>query len=261
MNGSPSGRLGESEVRSELLGVVAPGPAVNRPTYPAALYEWLAEQVPTRALAWDAGCGAGLGSLALAEYFERVVGTDLNAQQLAVATRHPRVEYRVGRAELSGLPDKSVSLVTVAQALHWFEVDAFHAEVQRVLVPDGVIAEWSYSLLYTPANMRVGSLVNDLDRLVHPWWPAERRHVDDQYATLDFPFGSLDAPWFRMTADWTKGQLLGYLGTWSAISRYRALSGDDPLVAFSEALNDAWGGVDTLRFEWPLALRVGYALR
>lgn len=249
------------ESRGDHFGVVARGYAAFRPTYPGALFAWLATQVPTRALAWDAGCGTGQATVALADHFERVVGTDLNAQQIEAATPHERVTYRATPAHLSGLPDRSVSLVTVAQALHWFDVDAFHAEVKRVLVPGGVIAEWTYSLMFTPANERVGKLVNDLDRLVHPWWPPERRHVDDHYAMLPFPFGSLEAPWFRMTAAWTRGQLLGYLNTWSAVTRCRALSGVDPLGPIEQALADAWGESETVSIEWPLTLRVGYLLR
>jgi SAM-dependent methyltransferase len=248
----------DQERRGDHFGVVAQGYAAYRPTYPEPLFAWLATQVPTRALAWDAGCGSGQASVALAEHFAQVVGTDLNAQQIEAATPHPRVAYRTAPAHLSGLADRSVSLVTVAQALHWFDVDAFHAEVKRVLVPGGVIAEWTYSLMFTPGNERVGALVNDLDRLVHPWWPPERRHVDDRYAMLPFPFGSLEAPWFRMTATWTRGQLLGYLRTWSAITRCKALTGQDPLAAFESALAEAWGGEDRVTVEWPLTLRVGY---
>lgn len=247
--------------RGDHFGVVARGYAAFRPTYPPELFAWLASQVPNRSLAWDVGCGSGQASIAVAEHFEHVVGTDLNAQQIEAATKHERVEYRAAPAEASGLADKSVALITVAQALHWFDVDAFHAEVKRVLMSGGVIAEWTYSLMFTPTHARVGALVNDLDRLVHSWWPPERRHIDDQYAMLPFPFGSLEAPWFRMTAEWTKAQLLGYLGTWSAITRCRALSGNDPLAQFETTLHEVWGDQDTLLMEWPLTLRVGYALR
>lgn len=259
-----TGELGgdtQDAARGDHFGVVARGYAAFRPTYPSALFAWLATQVPTRTLAWDAGCGSGQASIALADHFERVVATDLNAQQIEAATPHARVEYRTAPAHLSGIPDASVSLITVAQALHWFDVEAFHAEAKRVLVPGGVIAEWTYSLMFTPTNARVGALVNDLDRLVHPWWPPERRHVDDHYAMLPFPFGSLEAPWFRMTAEWTRGQLLGYLNTWSAVTRCRALSGQDPLAPFEAALAEAWGEGETVGIEWPLTLRVGYRLR
>ncbi|MBY0488842.1 MAG: class I SAM-dependent methyltransferase [Gemmatimonadaceae bacterium] len=260
MSAEPVSGAGQ-EQRGDHFGIVARGYAAHRPTYPGELFAWLATQVPTRALAWDVGCGSGQASVALADHFERVVATDLNAQQIEAAVPHPRVAYHAAAAHMSGLSDRSVSLVTVAQALHWFDVDAFHAEVKRVLVPGGVIAEWTYSLMFTPGHERVGALVNDLDRLVHPWWPPERRHVDDHYAMLPFPFGSLEAPWFRMTAEWTKGQLLGYLSTWSAITRCKALTGQDLLAEFEAALEEAWGTRSTVLVEWPLTLRVGYLLR
>jgi SAM-dependent methyltransferase len=246
--------------RGDHFGSVAHGYAAFRPTYPGELFAWLASQSPSRQLAWDAGCGSGQASVALADHFDRVHATDLNAQQIAAATPNPRVHYAVAPAHESGLPDHSVALVTVAQALHWFDGDAFHAEVRRVLMPGGVIAEWTYGLMFSPERPRVGALVNDLDRVVHPWWPPERRHIDDHYAMLPFPFGSLEAPWFRMRTEWTRGQLLGYLGTWSAITRCRSLTGEDPLQAFADALDSAWGDAETITMEWPLTMRVGYRL-
>jgi ubiquinone/menaquinone biosynthesis C-methylase UbiE len=247
--------------RGDHFGSVARGYAAFRPTYPGDLFAWLAAQSPSRALAWDAGCGSGQASVALADHFDRVHATDLNAQQIAAAMVHPRVHYATAPAHESGLADGSVALVTVAQALHWFDVDAFHAEVRRVLMPGGVVAEWTYALVFTPTRPRIGALVNDLDRLVHAWWPPERRHIDDHYAMLPFPFGSLDAPWFRMSTEWSREQLLGYLGTWSAVTRCRAITGEDPLVPFTEALNAAWGEEETIPMEWPLTLRVGYLVR
>src|SRR3954470_10877917 len=128
------------------FGAVAAGYARHRPTYPDALFEWLAGVVPARHHVLDCGTGNGQAAVALAAWFERVTATDLSDGQLAAAAAHPRVTYRVASAEASGLPDASCELVTVAQALHWFDLVAFAGEVRRVLVPDGVVAAWSYGL-------------------------------------------------------------------------------------------------------------------
>ena len=120
--------------------------AQARPDYPPALFEWLARQCAGRGLVWDAGCGNGQASVALAAHFDRVVASDPSAAQIAQAGAHPHVEYRVEAAEAPSLPDASVDLVTVAQAYHWFDHERFHAQVRRVAKPGAVIAVWTYGL-------------------------------------------------------------------------------------------------------------------
>jgi SAM-dependent methyltransferase len=236
---------------------VSSGYAAFRPSYPDALFDALTDIAPSHALAWDCGAGTGQATLALAQRFSQVVATDASAAQIAQAPHHPRVTYRVAPADSSELADASVGLITVAQALHWFDVDAFHAEAQRVLVPHGIIAEWSYALLDVPSASAVSALIGALDRDVGPWWPEQRRHIDDGYATLPFPFTPVDVGTFVMEADWSSEQLLGYLGTWSAVTRHRDDTGVDPLVKLADDLATAWGRVPLHRIRWPLTLRVG----
>ena len=50
-------------------------------------------------------------------------------------------------AEHSGLSDHSADLITVAQAIHWFNFDVFYAEVRRVLKPKGCLAVIGYGLI------------------------------------------------------------------------------------------------------------------
>src|SRR4249919_1013204 len=118
--------------------------AQARPTYPAELFAWLASQCPRHELVWDAGCGNGQASVALAAHFQRVFASDPSATQIDAAMPHPSVRYSVEPAERCSLPDHCADLVTVAQALHWFDHAAFYAEVRRVLKPGGVIAAWCY---------------------------------------------------------------------------------------------------------------------
>ncbi|HEX4936896.1 MAG TPA: class I SAM-dependent methyltransferase, partial [Gemmatimonadaceae bacterium] len=115
-----------------------------RPEYPDELYRFVVGLAPGRELAWDCATGNGQAARDLARYFERVIATDASAAQIEHAAPVPNVEYRVATAESSGLADRSVQLVTVAQALHWLDLDAFYAEVRRVTVPGGVLAAWSY---------------------------------------------------------------------------------------------------------------------
>ncbi len=242
---------------SDHFSAVSSGYAAFRPTYPDALIDALTDVAPSQQFAWDCGCGTGQVSVPLAQRFQHVHATDASAAQIDAAERHERITYEVREAHDSGLPDNSVGLITVAQALHWFDVNAFHAEATRVLMPHGVIAEWSYALLSAPAVPAITAIVTSLDERLHAYWPPERRHVDNGYADLDFPFTAVDLGHFSMEALWSKQQLLGYLGTWSAVTRYREETGDDPLPAVAAALDECWGSVTVQSLVWPLTLRVG----
>ena len=226
-----------------------------RPGYPAALFDWIAAQTPGQDLAWDCGCGNGQASVPLAERYARVVGTDLSARQVAEAAPHPRIEYRAAPAEASSLPDASCDLVAVAQALHWFDFERFHAEVKRVLKPGGVLAAWTYRLLR--AEPGIDAVFADYyGRVLAPWWPPERKWVDDGYRTLPFPYEEIPAPAFEIRLQWTLEDLLAYLRTWTATRYLSQAEGRDPTQPLGEALRPIWG--DGLReIVWPIALRAG----
>ncbi len=224
-----------------------------RPGYAPALYEWLAAQSPGTRLAVDVATGNGQAALGLAEHFDAVIATDASAAQLAAARPHPRVEYRPEPAEAIGIADRSADLVVAAQAAHWFDWNAFVAEVQRVLRPGGLLAVWSYGKFRaTPAIER---LVQDFScAVVGPFWPRERRHVEEGYRDLVPPFPAVEAPPFEMRADWDLESALGYIGTWSAVKRYRERCGRDPVALIAAPLAAAWGP-GRRALAWPLALR------
>ena len=249
-----------AEGSADHFSAVASEYAAWRPHYPDSLFGWLAGLPAGRGLAWDCGAGSGQATLGLTRFFGRVVATDASGAQLAAASAHPRVEYRVAPAETSGLEAASVDLVTVAQALHWFDLTAFYAEVRRVLAPGGVLAAWTYG---TP---RLGDPEPELDRrlakfyteTVGPYWPSERRHVETGYRSLPFPFVELPTPEFEMTACWTLDEMLGYLGTWSATARFRQARAEDPIALLGQELAPHWGRAGaTHSIEWLLSLRVG----
>lgn len=229
-----------------------------RPTYPEALFDWLAAQAPSRALAWDCGCGNGQASIALARRFDRVVATDPSANQIADAERRVNIDYRVEPAERTSLVDAGVGLVTVAQALHWFDHAAFYAELRRVLAPGGVIAAWAYSDCGT-GDAAVDAIKDRLYvDLTGPYWPPERAHVEAGYRTLPFPFAEIAAPPFLMTAAWNVDQLLAYFRSWSATQRYLKARGEDPIALIERDLRMAWGNPAQPRtVRWQFHLRAG----
>jgi SAM-dependent methyltransferase len=230
--------------------------ARSRPSYPEELFDWLAATCTARRMAWDAGAGSGQASIALAARFDNVLATDSSAEQIAQARAHPKVEYRVAPAHESGLPDRSVNLVGVAQALHWFDVERFHAEARRVLAPGGLMAQWSYGVVGVEGEL-VNTIVSDFYwSVVGAFWPAERRHVENGYADLEFPFRRVAT----MRLHWDLAAFLGYVRSWSATARCHAHTGVDPVDALSERLTGVWGPAGVAReITWPLALRVGIA--
>lgn len=237
---------------------VARAYAEFRPKYPDALFHYLAGLPADHRLAWDCACGNGQATIGLATHFGQVIGTDASAAQIANAEPHANVEYRVAPADASGLADGSVNLVTVAQALHWLDVDRFYAEVRRVLAPGGVIAVWAYWRV-TADDPAVTALVDEFyGTTVGPYWPPERKLVEQGYRTVPFPFTELTSPTFVVTADWTLDELLGYVRTWSATSRYVAARGEDPVVGFASRIAERWGiPARRRRMTWALGLRVG----
>jgi SAM-dependent methyltransferase len=237
---------------------VAASYGAYRPRYPEKLFATLASLTPARALAWDCATGTGQAAVPLAAWFEQVVATDASSTQIAHAEPHPRVSYRVAAACASGLPDRSVGLVTVAQALHWLDLPPFYAEVRRVLSAGGMLAVWTYGRGSIEPQI-VDDLVAELyESVVGPYWPPERHWVDEGYRSLDFPFDEVSIETPPMTASWTLPQLLGYLSTWSAVTRYIAATGIDPLPPLSERLAPHWGPPERVRrIEWPLSVRAG----
>jgi len=232
--------------------------ATCRPGYPRDLVAAVARLPREHKLALDTGTGNGQAAVGLAEHFDRVVATDPSAQQLAHATPHPRVEYRIASSDATGMADGSVDLVTAAQAFHWFDFDRFFAEVKRILAPGGAVAIWTYNL------PRVDPAVDrQIDRLAHDvtgsYWPPERRWVNEEYRTVPFPFAEVRMPSFFHPENWNLEQLVGYMRTWSATVRYSKERGTDPLDEIWNDLVVAWGEPETVRpVVWPLFLRAGY---
>lgn len=227
-----------------------------RPNYPEALFAWLAHQAPGHDLAWDVGTGNGQAAVALAQSWRRVLATDGSAEQIAVATPHPRVDYRCLDAGYWPLDPGSADLICVAQALHWFDRPAFFAAARSALRPDGILAVWCYQTLRV--DPAVDAIVDAwYDGVIGPWWPPGRDLVDAGYAGIDLPGEPIAAPDFCMERHWPLADLLGYLRTWSAVRRCLAATGADPVDAIAAPLAAAWGAPATRRrVVWPLALHV-----
>ena len=230
-----------------------------RPPYPRALFAFIAKHSPNDTQALDCATGSGQAAVALAEFFQNVIAIDASAAQIANAQPHDCVEYRVARAEATGLPDHSCAAITVAQAMHWLDLDDFYTEARRILQPRGVLVFWAYN--YLRLSPEIEAVVRRYhDEIVGRYWPPERKMVGRAYLQLPFPFEEIPHPDFQIEARWTLEHLLGYLRTWSATQRFQTANRSDPLELIARDLAEAWGDPAAERIAlWPLTLRFGRA--
>ena len=230
-----------------------------RPTYPDALFDWIAGEAPGRSLVWDVGTGSGQAAVALAARFASVHATDVDARQVAAAAPHPRVRYAAAPAERSGLADGSADAVTVATALHWFDLAAFWAEVRRVLRPGGVFCAWTYHRAEADAETEARLLAPIL-ATIDPYWSAGNRlswrgYPPDEIA---FPFAPLTPPPFACVPRWSPAEVAGFVRSWSA---YRKAAADRHAETLDRIERDAVIvlGDAPRPFRLPLFVRAGRA--
>ncbi|MDE2041696.1 MAG: methyltransferase domain-containing protein [Alphaproteobacteria bacterium] len=226
-----------------------------RPTYPDALFAAIAQVAPARRAVWDVGCGNGQASVGLARHFDHVFATDASAQQIAAAQAHERIDFRAAPAEHSGLDAASVDAILIAQALHWFDFDAFYAEARRVAKPGAPIIATAYELAQIAPE--IDAEVRQFYKAdIGPYWPADRAHVETGYQEIPWPFAPLNFTAISMNALWSLDQWLGYVTTWSAVRRYMAATGKDPVPALRAQLKPLWGNTPRA-INWPLVIKAG----
>ncbi len=231
-----------------------------RPHYPEALFEYLATQVQEHQAAWDCATGNGQVASSLTPHFQQIYATDGSEEQIHHAFHHNKIEYSVAVAEQAPLEDRSVNLITVAEAVHWFNLEQFYQEVRRVSKPGGIIAIWGYWYFNSLSEEE------HLDRVfreffttvVDPFWDEEIKLLIQKYQTIPFPFAELKTPLFTMELQWNMKDFLEYLNSWSAIQKIIAVQSQQPILEFSKCLAEAWGDPDRkILFQWPLHMRLG----
>jgi SAM-dependent methyltransferase len=232
--------------------------ARHRPTYPRELFRYLSSLVERQDAAWDCATGNGQAALGLAEFFNRVAATDISPDQVRQRLLHPRVTYCVCSAEQTPFASNAFDLIGVAQAVHWFDLGQFYPQAMRLLKPGGVLAVWGYGFFEIEPGIDA-MIAKDLLEPIDRYWAAGNRLIMDGYRTLRLPLEEIAAPpAFTMQVEWNLEQLLSYLRTWSAVKRYIAERGDDPVSGLEARLNTAWERPDEVKsVRMPLHLQVG----
>jgi SAM-dependent methyltransferase len=239
----------------DLFSTQAADYARYRPRYPDALFDYLASVAPSRGLAWDVGTGNGQAAVELARRFGRVVATDPSEKQISAAAARPNIEYRVASAEASGFEDGCADLITAAQAFHWFRQEVFYREARRVGKPGAIVAIWTYAIARITPEVDA-AVMRLYDGTLKGYWEKERKLVEEGYRSVAWPFEEITPPRIEMRADWSLADLVGYLGTWSALQTYIRKNGVNPLEALYPDLGRAWGEAATRPVSWELGLRV-----
>lgn len=229
-----------------------------RPEYPQELYDYVLRQVEGRESAWDCGTGNGQVAAVLADYFYEIEATDISENQLINAIEKTNVYYQLCQAEKTQFDDNTFDLITVAQAIHWFNFEKFYKEVRRVAKARAVIAVWGYGLFQV--DPEVDALVDTFYRdVIGPYWDSERRYIDEEYGSIPFPFKEIEGKKaFTIHKQWTLADLEGYLNTWSAVQKYIDARGENPVGALLESLQPIWPSSESRKVIFPVFLKLGH---
>ncbi|MEO6166954.1 MAG: class I SAM-dependent methyltransferase [Chitinophagales bacterium] len=227
-----------------------------RPHYPAELFDFLMPLIPEHKVAWDVATGNGQVANVLADHFEEVKATDISANQLKQAIQKKNIIYSVESAEQSSFANSTFDLITIAQAIHWFQFDAFYREVRRTLKPNGIIAVIGYPL-FTINNEIDEIILHFYSETLRNCWDPERKYLDEMYSTIPFPFPEIKTPDFSMSYEWTLDELTGFLNTWSAVQHYINRYEKNPVEAVRKELETAWKEDEKKKVSFPVILRVG----
>ena len=247
-------------MHSDLFSKQSKTYASYRPQYPEELFHFLKTNAPSTELAWDCGTGNGQAAIALSQYFKKVIATDVSSEQISHASNSENIEYRVLKAESSldlEMPN-SVDLVTVAQAIHWFDLNRFYSEVKRVAKANALIAVWGYSF-HEPISSEIDSLFNEFYfNTLAPYWKPQNKLLWNMYKELAFPFKELEVPSLKIKVKWSLYDLMGYFKSWSSTQLYIEKNSIDPTLKLFEDVKTHWPNPQNLKdLEWNLALRVG----
>jgi SAM-dependent methyltransferase len=229
--------------------------ARGRLVYPEQLYRFLTAQCRHRNLVWDCATGSGQAALDLVKTFARVIATDISKELLALAPPHERISYREASAETSGIETNAADLVTVAQAIHWFDLPKFWPELLRVLRTGGVFAFWGYN--WPVVDSDIDRVQGKFREAIFSSWPKRSAILHEGYTSVIPPpsLVEITSPNLELSAQWSLSDYILHLRSWSATRYYKENHGDDIVDIFSPAFREAWHE-DRVNVRWSLILRV-----
>jgi ubiquinone/menaquinone biosynthesis C-methylase UbiE len=232
-----------------------------RPTYPKELYEYILSFVKEKNTAWDCATGNGQAAVVLAEYFKKVIATDISAAQIEKAIPKGNIEYSVCSAESTPFADNTFDLVTVAQAYHWIKWDEFKKEVTRVCKANAVIAVWTYDRNSLGDKKIDDAIRGFYENVTKPYWDYERKYVEEKYSTVEFDYELLPVKNFETILNWQREDLIGYISSWSAVQKYIKINGQSPIPIIEEEIKKLWVKGEAKKVVFPIYLKLGRILK
>jgi len=229
-----------------------------RPVYPQAVGEKLASLVKYRGVCWDVGTGTGQMALQMADHFNLVCASDIGEKSLELAPGHNGILYSLQPAEKTDYPDDFFDLIVAAQAAHWFNLEAFYAEVKRVAKREGAIAIIGYARPVMPEPIQKIYDRIEFD-LLKGFWDKRVDLLGDGYKTIPFPFYEIPLQLDDLSCNWTAEQLTGFLSSWSAVQNLDAAGRMNDFEKLVAELKNAWPeGDGSIEIRFPLVCRAGY---
>ncbi len=230
--------------------------AKYRPKYPNDFFDYLGTIIKNKHVAWDCGTGNGQVAIELAKRFTMVYATDISVAQLAQAQQLPNVIYSVQAAEKTNFPNDFFDLITVAQAIHWFDFEKFYGEIKRTAKPNAMLVVMGYGKI--EVSPEIDTIISDFYKnTIGNYWDKERKYIDELYKTIPFPFEEIETPSFSISYNWSLDHFMGYLGTWSAVKHYINDTMQNPLDVIENQLEDLWERDVVKKIKFPLLLRIG----
>ncbi len=229
-----------------------------RPTYPDELYESFLPLIQNKNECWDCGTGNGQVASKLSNYFKNVYASDISENQIKIAEQKSNITYEIQRAEKTNYEANKFDLITVGQAVHWFDIKSFTAEVKRVSKPNGVLVIWGYDLL--KIEKKVDKVIDKFyNEIVGPYWNEERKHIDNKYDSIEFDFTEIKSPKnLSINASWKFEDLIGFLNSWSSVQNYiKENKGLNPVNQVYEELKMQWEGCNTKEVRFPVFMKIG----
>ena len=225
-----------------------------RPQYPKVIFDEIKRHLKYHRNAWDCATGNGQVARELSTFFDRVEATDISENQLKEAPKLSNISYSIQQAEKVSFPDNSFDLITVAQAIHWFNFDRFYEEVKRTLKGDGIFVVLGYGLFRSNAetNKVIDHFYNDI---IGSYWDEERKYLDKEYSNIPFPFQEIKTPKVNFKEEWEFERLIGYLKTWSAVKHFSDKNGFNPVDDIYRPLKESFGDKNIIEF--PIIFKIG----
>ncbi len=167
----------------------------------------------------DVACGTGLSTKALKLIGKDIYGTDISEEMLSYAKKEKGIEYLKSKAEKQPFADNSFELITVSSGVHWFEIDEFLKESNRLLTNGGwlvIYDNYFLSEMKEEAGFRTWVLGGYLRKYPSP--PRNDKYDWTKFNLVEKGFELINEERFENEIEYKKEELILYFTTQSNIS-------------------------------------------